>query len=138
MLDLYDILGVPKDADDRAIKSAFRRMARLHHPDLNPGDERAQERFIELAAAFEILSDPTSRELYDEFGLESLREDFDPNPMGFEPLRHHIAFGMWRCQLEPQGQADPEPWPAPHTSAREQTTAKSDGSISSTRRRGSA
>ena len=67
-------------------------------------------------------------------------EDFDPNPKGFEPLRHHIAFGMSHCQLEPQGQADPEPWPAPHTSAyaREQTTAKSDGSISSTRRRRSA
>lgn len=97
MLDLYDILGVPKDADDRAIKSAFRRMARLHHPDLNPGDERAQERFIELAAAFELLSDPTSRELYDEFGLESLREDFDPIRARWErrrnedPFEHHTS-----------------------------------------------
>lgn len=78
MQDLYDILGVPPDADDRALKSAFRRQARSHHPDVNPGDESAQERFIELAAAFEILSDPERRALYDEFGFEGLREDFDP------------------------------------------------------------
>lgn len=77
MTDLYDILGVPTDANTRAIKSAFRRKAREHHPDLNPNDARAEARFIELAAAFEVLSDADQRALYDEFGLESLREDFD-------------------------------------------------------------
>ena len=92
MVDLYDILGVPRDADDRAIKSAFRRQARLHHPDLNPDDERAQDRFVELAAAFEILSDPSSRELYDEFGLDSLREDFDPIRARWEKRRNEDPF----------------------------------------------
>lgn len=78
MNELYDILGVSPDADVKAIKSAFRKMARVHHPDLNPDDPTASERFIEIAAAFEILSDPDRRALYDEFGLESLSEDFDP------------------------------------------------------------
>lgn len=78
MTDLYEILGVAPDAELRAIKSAFRRKARTHHPDLNPDDARAKERFIEIAAAFEVLSDPERRDLYDEFGMASLQEDFDP------------------------------------------------------------
>lgn len=77
--DLYALLGVAPDADERVLKSAFRQQARKHHPDLNPGDEDAQQRFVEIAAAFEILSDPARRSLYDEFGLESLREGFDPH-----------------------------------------------------------
>ncbi|MEM1348146.1 MAG: DnaJ C-terminal domain-containing protein [Myxococcota bacterium] len=77
--ELYDLLGVAQSAATREIKSAFRRLARTHHPDLNPGDEDASERFIEIVAAFEVLSDPARRSLYDEFGLESMREHFDPH-----------------------------------------------------------
>ena len=78
MRSLYDILGVDERADERVLKRAFRRMARAHHPDLNPDDAHATERFIELAVAFEVLSDPPRRALYDEFGAESLSERFDP------------------------------------------------------------
>ncbi len=75
---LYDLLGVPPGADARALKDAFRRLARLHHPDLNPGDATASERFIAISAAFEILQDSAKRALYDEFGQEGLQEGFDP------------------------------------------------------------
>ena len=76
--DLYALLGVSPDADAREIKRAFRTQAKLHHPDLNPGDPGAATRFIELATAFEILQDEPARALYDEFGAQSLEEGFDP------------------------------------------------------------
>jgi DnaJ-class molecular chaperone len=75
--DPYAVLGVERGADARAIKSAFRRLARQHHPDLNPGDEGAGARFIEIAAAFEILNDEGLRARFDEFGVEGLAEGFD-------------------------------------------------------------
>lgn len=76
--DLYDILGVSKNADIKEIKKAYRKIARDNHPDLNPDDEAAEERFKEASTAFEVLSDSEKRELYDEFGLDGLREGFDP------------------------------------------------------------
>lgn len=71
-VDLYDILGVSRDADAETIKQAFRRLAREHHPDRNPDDPDAEERFKEVLAAFEILSDPDQRRKYDRMGLEGL------------------------------------------------------------------
>jgi curved DNA-binding protein len=76
-LDYYALLAVSADADERTIKSAFRRLARQYHPDLNPGDASAHARFIEVSEAFEILSDPTRRARYDEFGALGLEEGFD-------------------------------------------------------------
>jgi curved DNA-binding protein len=76
--DLYDVLGVPRTASPEEIKKAFRRLARKHHPDVNPGDKKAEERFKEVSAAAEVLTDPKRRTLYDEFGPDSLRSGFDP------------------------------------------------------------
>ncbi len=70
--DYYDILGVTRDADAAAIKKAFRRLARENHPDVNPGDPDAETRFKEVAEAYEVLSNPESRERYDRFGREGL------------------------------------------------------------------
>jgi curved DNA-binding protein len=75
--DLYNILGVSKTAELKEVKRAYRKIARDNHPDLNPDDEAAEERFKEASAAFEVLSDPDKRKLYDEFGLDGLREGFD-------------------------------------------------------------
>ena len=70
--DYYEVLGVPRDADERAIKSAFRRLARELHPDVSDHPE-AQERFREAAEAYEVLSRVETRELYDRFGHDGLR-----------------------------------------------------------------
>jgi molecular chaperone DnaJ len=63
--DLYQVLGVPADADDAAIKRAFRKLAKENHPDTHPGDKAAEERFKSVSQAYEILSDPEKRKRYD-------------------------------------------------------------------------
>ncbi len=63
--DFYAILGVPQDADDAAIKKAYRKLARAHHPDKNPGDAAAEQRFKDVGEANSVLSDPEKRREYD-------------------------------------------------------------------------
>ena len=77
MSDLYEVIGVPRDADVGAIRKAYRKLARKHHPDLNPGDKAAEERFKEISRAWEVLEDPERRRNYDEFGAISLEAGFD-------------------------------------------------------------
>jgi curved DNA-binding protein len=74
--DLYAVLGVPKTADEETIKKAFRKLAMKYHPDKNPGKAN-EARFKEVNQAQEVLSDPKRRALYDEFGEESLSQNFD-------------------------------------------------------------
>jgi molecular chaperone DnaJ len=76
--NLYDVLGVKKDASDDDIRKAYRKLARKHHPDVNPGNKEAEERFKKISAAYEVLSAKDKRKAYDEFGEESLRGGFDP------------------------------------------------------------
>ena len=66
--DYYEILGVPRDADDATVKSAYRKMALKHHPDRNPGDQKAEEQFKEAAEAYAVLADREKRARYDRFG----------------------------------------------------------------------
>lgn len=68
MADYYDILGVSRSADEKEIRQAYRRLARQHHPDVNPGDEAAAERFKTINAAYEVLSDEDKRAKYDRYG----------------------------------------------------------------------
>lgn len=67
-MDYYDILGVGKDADDSAIKKAYRKKALQYHPDKNPGDKEAEDKFKEAAEAYEVLSDKDKRARYDRYG----------------------------------------------------------------------
>jgi molecular chaperone DnaJ len=66
--DYYQILGVSRNASEKEIKQAYRRLARKHHPDLNPGDKSAEAKFKEINAAYEVLSNAEKRKKYDQFG----------------------------------------------------------------------
>ena len=82
--DPYEVLGVPRDADEQQIKKSFRKLARELHPDVNAHDPDAEEKFKEAAEAYEILSDQSRREIYDRYGHEGLRSGgMRPNFEGF-------------------------------------------------------
>ena len=66
--DYYEVLGVPKDADDASIKKAYRQLAKKYHPDINPGDKEAEAKFKEASEAYAVLSDDDKRRQYDQFG----------------------------------------------------------------------
>ena len=66
--DYYEVLGVNKNADDAAIKKAYRVLAKKYHPDANPGDANAEKMFKEASEAYAVLSDPEKRKQYDQFG----------------------------------------------------------------------
>jgi molecular chaperone DnaJ len=85
--DYYEVLGVARQADESEIKKAFRKLARQLHPDANPDDPESEERFKELAEAYEVLSDDDRRRLYDQYGHEGLRTG------GYQP--HFEDFGSF-------------------------------------------
>src|SRR5260370_40346033 len=68
--DYYKNLGVPRNASEADIKSAYRKLARKHHPDVNPNNKEAENQFKEINEAYEVLSDPDKRAMYDKFGSE--------------------------------------------------------------------
>ena len=69
--DFYNVLGVKRTATADEIRKAYRRLARKYHPDVNPGDKAAEEKFKQLSEATDVLSDPKKREVYDKFGSYS-------------------------------------------------------------------
>ena len=79
--DYYEVLGVPKDADEAAIKKAYRNLAKKYHPDANPGDKVAEEKFKEATEAYGVLSDQDKRRQYDQFGHAAF--DGTGGPGGF-------------------------------------------------------
>jgi molecular chaperone DnaJ len=76
--DLYEVLGVSHEATDEDIKRAYRRLAREHHPDVNQADPEAEDRFKEVSAAYEVLSDPAKRRQYDMWGQTGGAPDLFP------------------------------------------------------------
>ena len=74
--DYYNILGVDKGADEKEIKKSYRKLSKQYHPDVNPDDKVAEEKFKEIADAYSVLSDPQKKSNYDQFGSA------DGNPYG--------------------------------------------------------
>ena len=70
--DYYEVLGVGRDSDESALKSAYRKLAMQYHPDRNPGDHSAEEKFKEAAEAYSVLSDGQKRAAYDRFGHQGV------------------------------------------------------------------
>ncbi len=96
-LDPYKVLGVDKNADASSIKSAYRKLARKYHPDVNPDDKAAEEKFKEISEAYDILSDPAKKDEYDNLGREAFyergfggtgyqRPDFSQGGFSFEDI----------------------------------------------------
>src|SRR5688500_2861433 len=83
--DLYKILGVDKKASAEDIKKAHRKLVRQFHPDRNPGDAKAEERFKEVQAAYDILGDPDKRKQYDRGGLGAFGAGGAGGGPGFDP-----------------------------------------------------
>src|SRR5205823_3882774 len=83
--DYYNTLGVKRGASEKEIKSAFRKLARKHHPDVNPNDKQAEARFKEVSEAYEVLSDAEKRKKYDQFGSDWERyQQASGAPGGFD------------------------------------------------------
>ena len=74
--DYYKVLGIDKNADDKTIKRAYRKLAKKYHPDMNPGDAAAEQKFKEVTEAYNVLSDSEKKKLYDQFGHAAFEEGF--------------------------------------------------------------
>lgn len=114
--DYYAALGVTKAATDKEIKQAFRKLARKHHPDVNPGDKSAEARFKEINEAHEVLSDPEKRQKYDELGANWRAYEQagagGPQPGGWNASSGGVPGGGFRTMTEDEmrgmfGNADP-------------------------------
>jgi DnaJ-class molecular chaperone len=90
--DYYEILGVGRDVGEKAIKAAYRRLARRYHPDVNKDDKTAEAKFKEVAEAFAVLSDAEKKAKYDRGGHEAFGAGFDPFA-GFDPQRFDFGYG---------------------------------------------
>ena len=84
--DYYEILGVRRDCDDGQLKASYRKLAMKYHPDRNPEDREAEEKFKEAAEAYNVLSDPQKRNLYDQYGHQGLEGSGFSGPGGFEEV----------------------------------------------------
>jgi curved DNA-binding protein len=100
--DYYSTLGVAKTATDKEIKQAYRKLARKHHPDVNPGDKAAESKFKEINEAYEVLGDPAKRKKYDELGANwRMYEQAGAGAGGFDPSQ--FGGGGWNVHYGGQG-----------------------------------
>ena len=74
--DYYEVLGINRSADEKEIKRDYRKLAKKYHPDMNPGDKQAEQKFKEITEAYNVLSDQEKKKLYDQYGFAAFEEGF--------------------------------------------------------------
>jgi len=99
--DLYEILGVSRQASDTEIKKAYRKLAMEHHPDKNKGDANAEKKFKEISASYEILKDPQKRSAYDQYGHDAFKQgNMGGGFRGFEDFASNFNFSDFNSIFE--------------------------------------
>lgn len=86
--DYYEVLGVPRDANERQIKKAYRKLAQKYHPDVNPNKEEAEKKFKEISEAYEVLMDSDKRRVYDQYGHEGVKGSFGRGGFQWSDFSH--------------------------------------------------
>src|ERR1700730_6450773 len=89
--DYYELLGVPRQAAQKEVRQAYRKLARKYHPDLNPGDKAAEDKFKQVQEAYDVLSDTKKRQAYDQFGFDTPGPGGPPS--GSSQGDSHFDFG---------------------------------------------
>jgi len=89
--DYYELLGIKKNSSDDEIKKAYRKLAMKYHPDRNKGDKSAEAKFKEISEAYEVLSDPSKKQRYDQFGFDGLKSAFGPGGFDFSRDFTHVS-----------------------------------------------
>ena len=98
--DYYEVLGVPKNADEAALKKAYRVLAKKYHPDSNPGDAEAERKFKEASEAYSVLSDPEKRRKYDQFGHAAFEREAEAQEGLAASAVLTLAVRIWEIFLE--------------------------------------
>ena len=91
--DYYEVLGIGRNADAKEIKKAYRKLAKKYHPDMNPGDKQAEQKFKEITEAYNVLSDTEKKKLYDQYGFAAFEEGGNPYGNGGQGTAGN---GFWR------------------------------------------
>lgn len=98
--DYYDVLGVSRTADEKEIKKAYRKLAKKYHPDTNPGDQQAEQKFKEVTEAYDVLGNPEKKKLYDQYGMAA----FDGSMGAGDPTGNPFGQGSYSSGFGNNGQ----------------------------------
>ena len=92
--DYYDVLGISRQADEKEVKKAYRKLAKKYHPDTNPGDREAEQKFKEITEAYNVLSDSEKKKLYDQYGFAAFEEGGNPYQGASSDHGYHSSYGF--------------------------------------------